>query len=141
VADEPRLEGVLVGQGEFPHASLCDGRAAPLVLGAFVAADVNELRREQFQDFLEDPFVEPQGVVGRCEHVRADAPGVPDGEGGGVDDVGVAEFGIGRDGGLRVSGYVDFGDDGDVPFGRVRDDLADVVLRVVTAVRLVLPQG
>ena len=47
-----------------------------------------------------------------------------------------AEFRIRGDGGLRVAGHFDLGNDGDVPLGGVRDDLADVVLRVEAAVRL-----
>ena len=46
-----------------------------------------------------------------------------------------AQFRVGGDGGLAVAGHVDFGDDGDVPLGRVGDDLAEVVLGVVAAVR------
>ncbi len=51
------------------------------------------------------------------------------------------EFGVRGDGGLRVARHVDLGDDGDVPLGGVGDDLPDVVLGVVTPVRLLLPQG
>ncbi|MBB5795086.1 hypothetical protein HDA41_003050 [Streptomyces caelestis] len=140
VPDEPGLELVLVREAEFPDARLGRRGPPPLLLGAFVAAGVDELRREQLQHFLEDALVKAQGVVSGGEYVRVDSPGVPDGEGGGVDDVGVAEFRVRGDGGLRVAGYVDFGDDGDMPLGGVGDDLPDVVLGVVAAVRLLLPQ-
>jgi hypothetical protein len=140
VADEPGLEFVLVGEPQLLDARLCRRGLPPLTLGALVAADVHEGGREEFQDLLEDPLVEAEGGVGGSEDVRVDAPGVPDGEGGGVDHVGVAEFGVRGDRGLRVAGDVDLGDDGDVPFPGVRDDLADVVLRVVTAVRGLVPQ-
>lgn len=39
-----------------------------------------------------------------------------------------------------MPGYVDLGDDGDVPLCRVSDDLADVVLGVETAVRPSVPR-
>ncbi len=48
---------------------------------------------------------------------------------------GVAEPGVGGDGGLRVSRQLDFGNDGDEARLRVRYDLADVVLSVEAAVR------
>lgn len=43
VPDEPRLEPVLVADTEFLDAGLRGGRLPPLLLGALVAADVNEL--------------------------------------------------------------------------------------------------
>lgn len=144
---EPGLQGVLVGEPEFLPPGLCGGGLPPLVLGTFVTADVDERREprgvggEQLQDLLEHPFVEAQGVVRGGEYVGVDAPGVPDGEAGGVDDVGVAEFGIRGDRGLRVARYVDFGDDRDMPLGGVGDDLPDVVLGVEAAVRPLVPQG
>ena len=144
VPDEPGLQLVLVRQAQLPDAGLGGRGRLPLVLGALVAADVDERRgggREEVEDLLEDALVEAQGVVGGGEYVRVDAPGVPDGEGGGVDDVGVAQFRVGGDGGLRVAGDVDLGDDGDMPLGGVRDDLADVVLGVVAAVRASRPRA
>lgn len=103
VADEPGLEALLVLHAEFGDPGLGGGGRLPLVLGALVAADVDERRglgREEFQQFLQDALEEAQGGVGGGEDVRVDAPGVPDGEGACVDDVGVAEFGVGADRGL-----------------------------------------
>lgn len=67
--DEPRLEPVLVADPEFLDAGLRGGRLLPLVLRALVAADVNELPREQPEDFLEDALEEAQGVVSGGEYV------------------------------------------------------------------------
>lgn len=140
VPDEPGLELVLVGQTQLGHPGLGGRGLLPLVLGALVAAQVDEGRGEEREDFVEDTLVEAQHLLRRGEHVGADAPGVPHREGGRVDDVGVAQLRVRGDRGLRVPGDVDLGDDRDVPLGGVRDDLADVVLGVETAVRLLVPE-
>ncbi|CAM3661088.1 hypothetical protein STAL104432_27240 [Streptomyces albus] len=140
VADHPRLEGVLVAEPEGGDAGLGDGGGPPFVLGCLVAADVDVGGGEDVEDFFEDVFVEAQDVVGGGQQVRADSPVGPHAERGGVDGVGGAEFGVGGDGGLGVAGQLDLGDDGDVPFGGVGDDLAQVVLGVVAAVRAFVPQ-
>lgn len=139
VPDEPALQLLLARQRQLGDPLLGGGGRLPLVLGAFVAPDVHERRGEEREDLVEHLLVEPQGVVGGRQYVGVDAPGVPDLQGGGVDDVGVAELRVRGDGGLRMPGNVDLRDDGDMPLGGIGDDLADVVLGVVAAVRALVP--
>src|SRR5207237_5814029 len=130
VADEPRLQLVLVLEAFLLHALLRGRSAPPLGLRALVAADVDELRREELEHFVEDVFEKAKHVVRDTQHVICDAPvrEYLDGL------AGVPELGICRDRGHGVPRHLYLRHDGDPALGRVTYDLADIVLRVETAV-------
>src|SRR6266550_1512058 len=74
MADEPALELVLVLQSLGLHARLRGGSPPPLGLGAFIAADVDELRREELEHLVENILEETKHVVAHSQHVIGDAP-------------------------------------------------------------------
>src|SRR5437667_842674 len=130
--DEPALELILVLEAFRLHARLRRGSLPPLGLWAFVAADVDELRRKEREHLVEDVLEETQHVIANTQDVIGDAPvrEYLDGLSG------VAELGIRRDRGDRVSGHLDLRDHGDAAIGGVPHDLPHVVLRVEAPMRL-----
>src|SRR2546430_12279468 len=132
MSDEPAPELVLVLEPFGLDARLRRGSLPPFDLRAFVAADVDELRRKELEHLVEDVLEEAQHVVADAQDVIGDAP-----VGQHLDRLsGVAELGIGRDRGHRVSGHLDLGKDRDPALRGVADHLADVVLGVEAAVGL-----
>jgi hypothetical protein len=136
-ADEPALQRVLVGHAAFTHQLLRPRIRPPLVLRALVATDVHEGGGEELDDLVEDVAEELDRALLHVEHVRVDAPFGPRLQLCPRD----AEVGVRSDRRLRVAGELDLGHDGDAPRGRIRHDLADVVLRVEAAVRPAVHRG
>ena len=121
-------------QAELPDALLRDRTRLPLLLRRFVAAGMDPVTREEREHLGQHVLHEVNRRVGRVENVLIHAPVREDLE----LLAGVAEPGVGGDGGLRVAGHLDFRDDGNEARLRVRDDFTDVVLRVEPAVRNVV---
>src|SRR6185503_19015277 len=101
-ADEPRLELVLVLEGVFLHPSLSLGARLPLALRDLVATDMDELRGEEAQHFIEHVLQELEDLIAHAEDPLLDAPVraylvlLP----------GVPKLGIGRDRGERVARHL-----------------------------------
>src|SRR6266550_1878791 len=106
---EPTLQLVLTMQSELPDALLRDRTRLPLLLRRFVATGVDPVTREERQHLGQHVLHEVNRRVGRVENVLIHAPVREDLE----LLPGVAEPGVGGDGGLRVAGHLDFGNDGD----------------------------
>lgn len=120
---------MLIFEAEFFDFLLLVRVVLPLVFGAFVAADVNELGGEDVHDFGEDIFAELDcGGLG-VKNARVDSPARED-----LVLLAISEFGIGGECGLHVARHVNFGDDVDMAFFCVGDDFAEVVLGVEPAV-------
>ncbi len=100
---------VLVFEALGLHPSLGLRARLPLVLRALVAADVDELAGEEGQHLLQHVLEEREGLVLHVVDVAAHAPPGAHGE----PLAGVAELGVGGDGGLRVAGHLDLGHDRD----------------------------
>ncbi len=89
-----------------------------------------------FSQFVEDVCAEPDRPFLQVEDVLADPPA-------GVDlelASGIAQLGVGGDGGEHVPGHIDLGHNGDEPSGGVGHDLGQVGLGVVAAMRGVVAQ-
>src|SRR5262249_31052272 len=110
--DEPALQFLLVLQAGRSHALPGARVALPWQLGNLVAADMDELAREQLEHLIEHIL----------EH--------PDRRLLDVEDAVLAELRIGEDRRARVPRHLYLRDHGDAAVGRVANHLADVVLRV-----------
>ena len=113
------------------------GAALPAFLGALVAADVDELRGEQLDDFAQDVFekLEDRVVAGAVD-LAVHAPVCADLE----RPAGARQLRIRCQCGHAVPGHLDLGHDRHVPALGVLDDLSDVILRIETAVPI-LPRS
>ena len=120
------------------HEFLCGGAVLPLVVGYFIAADVDVGRAgEKFADFCQHIFDELEGeVIGRHD-MREYAPS-GDYLGGKIRAILVAKLGVGGDCGAGVAGNFDFGDDGDAEAVGIFHHFADVFLAVVEFDRLAI---
>ncbi|MNU93097.1 hypothetical protein D3C71_830290 [compost metagenome] len=127
-----RLQCFLVLQTQFADIGLHLRRILPLVLHCFVATDVDVLAREHLHDFGQDVFQELQRFIARIEQVRIHAP-----VGGRLRRaIHHTVFRIGGNGGLRMAGNIHFRHHGDVACGGVGDHVADLLLRIETAVQM-----
>ncbi len=129
-AREPGLDAADLGDALAFHELGGDRRGLPLGGGDLVAADVDERGVEDLGDGVEDVAGELEGGLGGLEDLLEHAEG-----GGDALAVPGAELGVGGQDGAGVAGEVDLGDDHDVPFAPVGDDLPQVGERVVAAVR------
>ncbi len=128
--EEPAVEVGDVREPEVGRAPDDVRVGAPQGGGDLVAAERDVRRVEHVHDLVEDLAEEPEALFGGVEHLGADAPG-------GADLVRLLAGPEERVRGHRrfhVSRHVDLGDDRHAVCARVPDDLAQVVLRVETAV-------
>ena len=130
----PALQVVLVRQAQLADTRLRERARLPLILYGLVAAGMDPVTRKERQHFGQHVLHEMHGRVRRIEDVGVHAPVREDFE----LLAGVAEPRIRGDRGLRVPRHLDFRHDRDEARLGVRDDLADVVLRVESAVRNVI---
>ena len=127
---EVALQLVLILHAELAHPAAHARRSAPLVLHGLIAAGMDVLAREQRQHLAEHVFEERERRLLDVEQVLIDAP------------VGRNGSRLARDAELRIRGnrrarmarHIDLGHDRDVAGRCVRDDLADLVLGIETAV-------
>ena len=115
------------------------GARIPLFREDLVAANMDLLRGEQGEDFLQDILAELDGF--RAAHAQGGAAFAAAAFLTGHQRrpaIGRREFGIRCAGRRHVSGHVDLGNDPDVAGGGIGDNLTDLVLRVETAITAVL---
>ncbi len=129
--DDVALHFHLITGAQLAHARLHPRGGFPLVLDRFVAAHVYVLGREQRDDLFQHVLEKREGAVFGVEQVREHAPFAQRLE----RRVEGAKLGIGRDRRGRVARDVDLRNDLDVALSRIRDHLADLVLRIEAAVR------
>src|SRR5665647_891597 len=130
-SDEPALQRLLVLHAEFRHALLRARVRTPLILGAFVAAHADVRRREQLHDLVEHVREEIDRALLHVEYILVDAPPGPH-----LQLLPAhSQLGVSGERRLHMTRRLDLGDHRDEPRISVGNDLADVVLRVVAAVR------
>ena len=117
---------------EFAQLGLHRRRLLPLVLGRLVAAEMDVARREQLHHFAQHVLQEGEGAVLDIEQPRVHAP---------IRRnrrclAGHAQLRIRGDRRLRMARQVDLRHHGDEALRGVLHDVADLVLRVIAAVRL-----
>ena len=133
-----KLELVLQPLG--PDALLAQRALFPAVLRTLIATDVDELRGKEFEHLGEDVLQKlERRLLARAEDLFADAPAP-------AHLVALALAAQPRIGGERCDGMprkLDFGNHRDIAVGGVFHDLADLLLRVIAAVRrlVILARG
>ena len=138
--DEVALQLAIVGQSQFPVFGLTFCVALPLRGGAFVAADVEVVVREEGNEFGKNVLGKlHSGGVGHVEHVGGNAAVDPHrGSGLGV----AAIFGVRSHGGNEVTGHIHLGNYLDVAFLGISHHVLNLLLGVeVRAVNLIGPIG
>ncbi len=127
---EPALQFVLVFQSLPLHERLTIRTVFPGVLGHLVAADMNIFAGKKFKHFGQHVVQKLECLLfGRVIDAVEDSAAVQHGE----RPAGAAELRICRQRRRRMAGHFDFGNNGDVPRGRIFHDFADVILRVKSA--------
>ncbi len=134
---EIRLQVMIVLDAMVAHEGLNVRGFLPLLAVHFVAADVEECVREERGHFADEAVEKLVGCLARGIH-------------GGIEDTEFSLDGVraGAAGERRVSdeptsgmaGHVEFRNHADAAVARVGDHVADLVLRVVVAVRALLLQ-
>ena len=121
----------------FPcDASLTARTFFPAYFRALVAADVDVLRREQVDDFVQHIADElHSAVVAHAKHLVAYAPLRPHV----VRTARAAQMRIGSQCGAHVSRHINFGNHLDVALGSVANHVAHLLLGVESAVRHAVP--
>ncbi len=118
---EPALQRMLVLDPERLHPRLDLRAGVPLVLDRFVAADVDEARREHGHHLAQHILEEAESVVVDIVEPGKDAPVELD---PGRDGRAGAEPRISADRRQRMPRHLDFGNDRDVARRRISDDRA-----------------
>ena len=122
---------LIVFETQLLDAGLAGGALLPTQFGALVAADMNVFRGENIHHLEQYVFDKFEGLVlTGAEHIVADAPLSRNL----IRATGAAQLGVGGQGGHHVAGQVDFGDDGDTQVGGILHDVAQLVLRIESAV-------
>ena len=131
LTDEPALQFVLVFEPELRHPLLGPLALAPFKLGRLVPADVNEPSRKEVHNLRKDIFHEGDGGILDIEHALGDSP-VATNPGPGLK---VPQFWISGNGRHHVAGHINFRNERDVAPCCKGDDLPNVILRVIPAIR------
>ena len=115
------------------YALLAKRTFSPARARTLVATDVDVLRGEDLDDFIEHVLYKLEGLLlARAEHVGKDTPCARNL----IRAARAAQLGIGSQRSEHVAGHVDFGDDSDKTVGSILHNLAALLLRVETAVAL-----
>ena len=122
---------MLILEAKLLDLSLCFGAVLPLNFRTFVAANMDELAREERDDFGQDVLEEFDRAWLGVEYVLVDSPVGENFE----RLVAVSKFWVGGYRSLCMARHLDFGHDCDVSLLRVLDDFFDVFLRIEAAMR------
>ena len=133
-ADQITLQFGLVPQPLPTDTFLTERTRFPAFARRFIPADVNIFRRKEFENFGQHILQESERrLFADAQNVLAHAPRPHHF----IRTSGAPEPGISRQCRHGMTGHLDFGNHHNTPFGRIGHDFADLVLRIVAAVRFV----
>ena len=122
---------VLVPEPQLADTRLAAGALLPAHLRALVAADMDQLRREQADHLVQHVLQEFEGLLlPGAQHVVGHAPTAPHL----VRAARTTQLGVGGQRRKHMARQVYLGDHRNGAVGRIRHDVADLVLRIITAV-------
>jgi hypothetical protein len=130
-ADEPALQRFRVGQVLTAHDFLRERAFAPASLRHFVAADVDVTPWKKCGHFGEHVVNECERFLARTEYIHFNAPSGPHLEW----TRRAGERGVGSQRRFRVARHFDLGENGHVSPRRIRDHVANLLLRIEAAMR------
>ncbi len=129
--DHVALQLLVVAQSFCDQPSVALVALLPAVFGTLVAADVDDLRRKEFADFVKDRVEKlEQAVVAPAENILTDAPLVSDL----YLFTATGELRVSRDRRPSMTGQLDFRHNENPQRSSVRDHFPDLILGVMTAV-------